>query len=241
MSANGNSNGNRKSNRQPGYCRPPREHCYPPGTSGNPRGRPKGSKNKLVRLDDGRIDDMILDEVFRAVKVRENGRMVEMPILRAAVRTMAIQAASGNVRSARTLLHAVIDVMGRRKKLNDEYRATMVEYINETNAEIAERKAKNLPTDHISPHPDDVLWDEEMALPYFPDPATQPSLEENRAMLCAADTLIERTEKLIAEASSDTELAELRRAVARAVEYRKGLVKTIKRQESQRGKSRGEE
>ncbi|MCA3573738.1 MAG: hypothetical protein IOC86_07440 [Aestuariivirga sp.] len=186
-----------------------------------------------MRLDDWRVDDMILEEVFRNVKLRENGRLVEMPVLRAAVRTMAIQAANGNVRSARTLLHAVFDVMGRRKKLNDAYRETVVEYINEANAEIAERKARNQPIDHISPHPEDVLWDEEMALPYFPDPATQPSLEENRQMLATFDTLKENLEKLQAEASSAEEVAELRSLFANLMENRKLLESKIKRQESQ--------
>ena len=29
-----------------GYCRPPVEHRFKPGTSGNPRGRPRGSRNR---------------------------------------------------------------------------------------------------------------------------------------------------------------------------------------------------
>lgn len=215
-----------------GYRKPPMEHCFQPGTSGNRKGRPKGSKNKPLRIDDQRVDDMILQEVFRPVKVRENGRLIEMPILRAAVRTMAIQAAAGNVRSARTLLHAVIDVMGRRKKLHDEYRETAIKYINETKAEIRELRTKKLSIDHISPHPDDFLWDEEMGLPYLPDPATEPSVEDNRNTLASADMLIGSLERTLADASSAEEVAGLRSQLSKLMDYRELLAHKIKRQEA---------
>jgi hypothetical protein len=36
-----------------GYCRPPREHQFKPGQSGNPRGRPKGSRNRATIINQG--------------------------------------------------------------------------------------------------------------------------------------------------------------------------------------------
>ncbi|MGY4185917.1 DUF5681 domain-containing protein [Bradyrhizobium sp. USDA 4459] len=48
-----------------GYRRPPREHQFKPGQSGNKSGRPKGSKNEAT------IIDQLLN---RKIEIRENGR-----------------------------------------------------------------------------------------------------------------------------------------------------------------------
>jgi Family of unknown function (DUF5681) len=48
-----------------GYGKPPPEHQFPPNTSGNPRGRPKGRKT---------IGKMLQDALQRKVKIQENGR-----------------------------------------------------------------------------------------------------------------------------------------------------------------------
>jgi len=47
-----------------GYCRPPKEHCFQKGQSGNPKGRPKGLKN---------FDTILARELERPVTVTDNG------------------------------------------------------------------------------------------------------------------------------------------------------------------------
>lgn len=44
-------------NREVGYCRPPREHQWKPGQSGNPKGRPKGTigRKKREKLSEARF------------------------------------------------------------------------------------------------------------------------------------------------------------------------------------------
>jgi hypothetical protein len=56
-----------------GYCKPPREHCFKPGQSGNPGGRPKGAKNTgtlLRELLDSKIEVRTSHGV-RRISVRE--------------------------------------------------------------------------------------------------------------------------------------------------------------------------
>ena len=62
-----------------GYGRPPEEHQFRPGQSGNPKGRPKGSKNKPpASAYEQRLDAMLLDEFYREVEVPVGGEMRTM-------------------------------------------------------------------------------------------------------------------------------------------------------------------
>jgi hypothetical protein len=218
-----------------GYGKPPRAHCFKPGQSGNPKGRPKGARNKPAAIGEWRYDEIIFEEAFRQVKVRDNGRLVEMPVLRASIRTMGLQAASGNVRASRTLHSAVEGAMRRRKVLNDQYREATANYIAEAEAEIRERVAKKQPIDHISPHPDDFRWDEETALPYIVDPADGPSLEENRAALAHVDDRIGESEKALGEAEDEHTRAQCLEVLALLRKIRENLSRTIARQEYREG------
>jgi hypothetical protein len=81
-----------------GYGKPPRETRFAAGKSGNPSGRPKGSKN---------LATIVLQESRK--KVRANGPRgpVEMTKLRAAVLQLTNKAAQGDLRAMRDLIALV--------------------------------------------------------------------------------------------------------------------------------------
>jgi hypothetical protein len=81
-----------------GYSKPPRDSWYVKGTSGNPGGRPKGSKNKPRQLNDKNLTDILRDELFREVRVR-GGRPGTLSAIRAVTQTMIDLAIGGNVRA----------------------------------------------------------------------------------------------------------------------------------------------
>ena len=57
-----------------GYGKPPEHTRFRPGSSGNPRGRPKGSKNKskLPALSEERLKSILLEEAYRTCRFRRS-------------------------------------------------------------------------------------------------------------------------------------------------------------------------
>lgn len=79
-----------------GYGKPPREHQFKPGQSGNPRGRRKGAKNEST----------ILHELLhRKVTLREGGRARRITVLEAMLTRFAEDSLKGNTKSAAFLLN----------------------------------------------------------------------------------------------------------------------------------------
>lgn len=80
-----------------GYGRPPRASQFKPGQSGNPKGRPKGSKNESTILK------QMLNE---KLSMRQpNGRVKKIPALEGIHRKQLEHALKGDVKSAAFVLN----------------------------------------------------------------------------------------------------------------------------------------
>ena len=78
-----------------GYGRPPEQHRFKPGQSGNKQGRPKGRKNEST----------ILQELFNTrVRIRDGARVRSITLLEALLRKFLEDALKGNPKSATFLL-----------------------------------------------------------------------------------------------------------------------------------------
>lgn len=96
----------RKKSRKPrskpyrvGKGRPPLETRWRPGQSGNPKGRPKGSRNISA----------VLSEILRQrVAVTENGKTRKVPVLEAMLRRL-VNDALRNQPAAMKLLMSMVD------------------------------------------------------------------------------------------------------------------------------------
>jgi hypothetical protein len=78
-----------------GYGKPPREHQFQPGQSGNRKGRPKGAKNTQTLLHE------ILD---RKIEIRIRGIPHKVSIREAMLTRIAESALNGDIKAAAFLL-----------------------------------------------------------------------------------------------------------------------------------------
>jgi hypothetical protein len=78
-----------------GYKRPPREHQFRPGQSGNPSGRPKGARNFKSELR---------EELGELVTIRDGERDIQVSKQRALIKSLVAAAIDGNQRAAALVL-----------------------------------------------------------------------------------------------------------------------------------------
>ncbi len=78
-----------------GYRRPPASGQFKKGSSGNPKGRPKGSRNFLTLLD---------KELAQKIVVTENGKKKTVTRLQAMVKRMVAGAMQGDQKQLLTLV-----------------------------------------------------------------------------------------------------------------------------------------
>jgi hypothetical protein len=144
-----------------GYGKPPRESRFKPGQSGNPGGRPKGSKNRSKRpaLNEERLKDIILEEAYRTVSVNDAKGPISLPMAQAVVRSLAVNAAKGNARAQRLFTQILGATERDNKRLHDEWLETAIQYKTSWEFELERRNRFGIDAPAPLPHPDDIVID----------------------------------------------------------------------------------
>lgn len=86
-----------------GYGKPPKAHQFPPGKSGNPRGRKKGSRGLKTDLN---------AELSSALTISINQQPVSGTKQRLMLKSLATRAAAGDVRAAALLIPLILQIFG---------------------------------------------------------------------------------------------------------------------------------
>jgi|SRR5580692_7549446 hypothetical protein len=87
-----------------GYGRPPRDHQFKSGKSGNARGRPKGAKSEATILK---------TLLYRKIEIREGGRVRKVTVYEAIYLRCVEDALKGNVKTANFVLGRLAAGSGR--------------------------------------------------------------------------------------------------------------------------------
>lgn len=160
-----------------GYGKPPAAHRFQKGKSGNPKGRTKGSKNKVPPgqgLDFGTqpANRMLLEEAYRTISVREGDKATALPVIKAVFRSLGVSAMKGNRLAQSTMAELVRGIEEEDRKLRVDHYATAVQYKWEWEQEIEHARKHGLPEPTPLPHPGDVIIDARTAAVRYAGPMT---------------------------------------------------------------------
>lgn len=142
-----------------GYGKPPTHSRFRPGQSGNPRGRPKGSRNRLPALNEERLKTVVLEEAYRLIGVRDGDRPAEIPVIQAIIRGVALNAARGHQRSQRMFTELLQWVEREDKALHDEWLCAAIDYKIGWESELRRREQRGESGPEPLPHPDHIVID----------------------------------------------------------------------------------
>lgn len=85
-----------------GYKRPPKHTQFKRGVSGNPKGRPKGTKNLKTDL---------LEEISETISISEGGKTRKVSKQRAIIKRMVTNALNGQARSIDQIVKLILTLI----------------------------------------------------------------------------------------------------------------------------------
>jgi hypothetical protein len=159
-----------------GYGRPPAEHRFRKGHSGNPRGRPRGARNK-PKIDTGigmrGAEAYLRAEAYRVVTLREGDKVIELPAIQAVFRAMGVSAMKGNRFAQKTLAEMVTKVEQDDFTSRLDAFGKWADYKHEWGEAIERARKAGVELPRPIPHPDDVILDPHTGDVKFNGPLTK--------------------------------------------------------------------
>jgi hypothetical protein len=136
-----------------GYGKAPEAFRFKKGVSGNPGGRPKGSRN---RHPEGRFAETVLGEGYQLIDVKEGNSQTRMGSAKAALRRMKIDAVKGSFRAQKEFVNLMLSVEREERAGREGQIKAVMEYKAGWYEELRQRRAAGVAALPSPPHPDDI-------------------------------------------------------------------------------------
>lgn len=160
-----------------GYKKPPTGKRFKPGQSGNPKGRPKGARNKSDVPSEHSLRDLLLAEANRKIEVREGDKITSYSVMEAVIRSLGVQAARGKLQSQKLFIE--LDRRARQEAAVERqaWFEVACKYKHSWQDRIDYARQHNLPVPNPIPHPDDIDIDPRTGTVTFRGPVTKKEKE----------------------------------------------------------------
>lgn len=190
-----------------GHGRPPPEHRFAKGTSGNPRGRPR--KLRELEGEARRAQDLFLAEAKRLITVKEGGRAVQMPAFQAVVKSTLVAALKGSPTAQKAIIQMTLSIEAERERNRFSAYLLALELKNQLERLRDSVVASGGDEWQMSAHPSDIEIDPSGAVRSF-ILLTREQRQARRQVLeevAAAEATLRRLQATIAEDGDDPILA----------------------------------
>ena len=156
-----------------GYGKPPVEHQFKPGESGNVDGRPKGSRNrKRPSALDKRWKAIFFKESNRKITISDAKGSVTLSTAQAVFRSIHLNALKGRVGSQRLFADLYRAAHNEDSREREAFVVATVEYKLKMEKELARRRKLRITGPAIILHPDNIVLDAETGDITFREPLT---------------------------------------------------------------------
>ena len=139
-----------------GFGRPPKQHRFVKGQSGNPAGSSK--KQRVRNMLEPEIANIWAEEGERLVTINENGGPKQITMARLNIRRAYLDGAAGKVSALRITTTNILRAEELRRDLWKERTISAGELKAEQVAEWNRQKAAGVTNPKVYPHPDDIYY-----------------------------------------------------------------------------------